>query len=339
MRQLSCTGPGVLEWQEVDEPALPGADGALIRPIAVARCDLDPLLITGGPTTTDRFAVGHEAIGEVLAVGAAVDAVRPGDIVACAFQLSCGRCPTCARGHTALCEQYPILSDYGMQTLSGVEYGGMVADVVPIAHATAMLVPVPPSVDPIRIASAGDNVADGYRAVAPHLAARPHADVLVVCHGGRSIALYATLAALVLGAGSVTFESDDEEARAVATSLGARATPTDYGKRAGRWPIVVDCGIRVDGLIHAAESTEPEGVLQSVGYYSDALTPLPLGKLYTRGIRFYTGRAHSAATLPEVMNLIARGLLDPGAVTPTVISWGDAPTRYLDDAVKLVVAR
>lgn len=121
--------------------------------------------------------------------------------------------------------------------------------------------------------------------------------------------------------------------------LGSRGFGAVHAKRAGRWPIVVDFGIRVDGLIHAAESTEPEGVLQSVGYYSDALTPLPLGKLYTRGIRFFTGRAHAAAILPEVMNLIARGLLDPGAVAPTVIDWDDAPTRYLDDAIKLVVTR
>jgi alcohol dehydrogenase len=214
----------------------------------------------------------------------------------------------------------------------------MVADLVPVPHAEAMLVPVPTGVDPIMIASVADNVSDGYRAVAPHLDAHPGADVLVVCHAARSIALYATLAAVALGAGSVTFTSDDDEALTLAASLGAVAVRTDFGRRAGRWPIVVDCGNNPAALLHAIASTEPEGVLQSVSYYAD-LTPLPLGKMYVRGIRFFIGRAHAAALLPEVVALIADGRLDPGAVTPTVIAWDDAATSYLDDAIKLVVAR
>jgi threonine dehydrogenase-like Zn-dependent dehydrogenase len=92
-------------------------------------------------------------------------------------------------------------------------------------------------------------------------------------------------------------------------------------------------------LAIAVESTEPEGTLHSVGYHGDPMTPLPLFKLYTRGIRFLTGRAHSAALLPEVLALIGEGRLDPGAVPRTLISWNDAPAHYLDDAIKLIVAR
>lgn len=339
MRQLTCTGPNQLEWREVPDPELAGPRAAVIRPIAVARCEIDPLLIGVGPTTADGFAVGHEAIAEVTTVGSAVSGLAPGDLVACSFQLSCGRCASCVVGRTALCDEYPILSDYGMQPLSGIEYGGMLSDLVSVPHAAAMLTPVPPGAEPTEIASAADNVADGYRAVAPHLADEPGADVLVVCHGGRSIALYAALSAVTLGAGSVTFESDDDAALEMAGAIGAKAQRSDFGRRAGRWPIVVDSGNRPDGLLHSAESTAPEGVLHSVGYYADPLTPLPLGKLYTRGIRFFTGRAHSASLLPEVVRLIAEGRLRPGTVTPEVIPWDEAPARYLDDAVKLVVAR
>ena len=339
MQQLTCTGPGVLAWREVADPELASPQAALVRALAVARCEIDPLLIGVGPVSSDGFAVGHEAIAEVVAVGADVTRHAPGDVVACSFQLSCGRCRSCETGHTALCDQYPILSDYGMQPLSGVEYGGMLSDVVAVPHADAMLARVPEGVEPTHITSVADNVADGYRAVAPHLAERPGADVLVVCHGGRSIALYAALAAQALGAGRVTFASDDDAALAVAAEPGAEAVRTDFGRRRGRWPVVVDCGSRVEGLHHSIESTEPEGVLHSVGYYGDPTTPVPLGKLYTRGIRFFTGRAHSAALLPEVLALIADGGLLPGSVRPTVVRWEDAPSRYLDDAVKLVVAR
>jgi hypothetical protein len=69
------------------------------------------------------------------------------------------------------------------------------------------------------------------------------------------------------------------------------------------------------------------------------MTPLPLGKLYTLGIRFQTGRVHSAAVVQQVLGLIGEGRLTPGAVTSAVIDWGAAPARYLDDTVKLVVTR
>jgi hypothetical protein len=42
---------------------------------------------------------------------------------------------------------------------------------------------------------------------------------------------------------------------------------------------------------------------------------LPLGKLYTLGIRFFIGRAHAASLLPEVMPLIAARRLRPEEVT------------------------
>lgn len=46
--------------------------------------------------------------------------------------------------------------------------------------ATAMLQPLAADVDPVSLASVSDNVLDGYRAVAPHLAARPGSAVLIV---------------------------------------------------------------------------------------------------------------------------------------------------------------
>jgi hypothetical protein len=66
---------------------------------------------------------------------------------------------------------------------------------------------------------------------------------------------------------------------------------------------------------------------------------LALGKLYTWGIQFHIGRVNSAAVLPEVAELIGKGLLDPAIVTSDVIAWGHASERYLHPSLKLVVAR
>lgn len=339
MRELRCTAKGRLEWKEVADAELPGPQAALVRPISVARCEIDPLLISAGPVRAAEFAVGHETIAEVVAVGPEVTGVRPGDLAAVSFQVSCGACGRCRAGHTANCERYPVLSDYGMEPLSGVEYGGMLADLVVVPHADAMLTPIPPGLDPADLASAADNIADGYRAVAPHLRQRPGAPVLIACHGSPSIALYAAQVALALGSAEVTFASDRKWFLDLAAEVGATPLLTDWGRRPGRWPIVVDCGQTTAGLHYAVSCCEPEGIFQSVSWYPAAGTELPLGKLYTLGIVFHIGRAHSAALTPAVIELAASGAISPGAVTTRTIDWEEAPKQYLADAVKLVVTR
>src|SRR5262249_54306767 len=145
-----------------------------------------------------------------------------GQRVVVAFQVSCGACRSCVAGHSANCDEYPALSDYGMQPLSGVEYGGMLSDLVRVPHAQAMLAPISEALDSVALASVSDNVLDGYRAVAPHLEQLPAAEVLIVTHGLKSVPLYAALAAVALGAARVDLASDDEEILEVAARLGAR---------------------------------------------------------------------------------------------------------------------
>jgi len=340
MRQLTCTAPGVVRWLDVPEPSIVDPTDALVRPVAVARCEIDQFLILAGPSGEDGFALGHEAVVEVAAVGSEVEGLGVGELALPSFQVSCGACPSCRRGHTANCDRYPVLSDFGMQPLSGVEYGGMLADLVRVPHADAMLTPLPAGLDPVAVASVPDNVVDGYRAVAPHLRQRPGADVLVACHGTPSIGLYAAQSALALGAGTVTVAGAEDEILALAERIGATPLRTDFGDRAGRWPIVVDCGQRVEGLHWAIRATEPEGSLHSVSYYAaEPMVPMPLGRLYTLGIDFRIGRAHSAALLAEVIDVVAEGRLHPEQVTTSVIGWEDAPDLYTVDTVKLVVSR
>ena len=226
-----------------------------------------------------------------------------------------------------------------MQPLSGVEYGGMLSDIVRVPHAATMLAPLAPGLDPVSLASVSDNVLDGYRAVAPHLASLPGADVLIVCHGGQSIPLYAVQAALALGAGLVDYASDSAESLTLAERLGARALQTNFDKPKRRYPIVVDAGMTPAGLQYAIRATEPEGILQSVSFYPGGDVPMPLGRLYTLGIRFFIGRTHAAALLPEVMPLIEQRRLRPETVTTRVVEWDAAAVAYGEPTVKLVVSR
>jgi threonine dehydrogenase-like Zn-dependent dehydrogenase len=230
MRQLTCIEPGRVEWLEIPPPRLKADVEALVRPIAVARCDIDLFLTSGMFPARGPFALGHECVAEIVALGDAVRGFEIGDRVIVAFQVSCGRCRSCGAGHTANCDELPTLSDYGMQPLSGTEYGGMLSDLVRVPFAEAMMRSVPSGLDPQALASVADNVVDGYRAVAPHLAERPGSEVLVVAHGGRSIPLYA-VQALALGAAYVEFASDDDEMLAAAKRLGARPLRVEPAER------------------------------------------------------------------------------------------------------------
>lgn len=339
MQQLTCTGSGIIEWRDVPEPRIENAGDALVRPLAVARCEIDPFLIAGADSARPPFALGHEAVAEVVELGAAVTGLAVGDRVVVAFQLSCGSCASCGAGHSANCDEYPTLSDFGMQPLSGVEYGGMLSDLLRVPHATAMLHRVPDGLSTAALASVSDNVLDGYRTVARHLTQHPGADVLFSCHGTPSLALYGLQAALALGAASVDFASDRADVLELAEKLGAKPIETDFTKRHARYPIVVDCGTNPDRLAYALASTEPEGICQSVSFYGAPQTPMPLGRLYTLGIQFYVGRAHAVSLLPEVMALIASGRLRPEQVTTRTVPWEEAPRAYLEDTIKLVVER
>ena len=100
MRQLTFLKPGEFEWREVAAPLIEGPEQALVRPLAVTRCDLDLYIATGLFPMQGPFAFGHEIAGEVVAVGDRVTVAQPGDRVIVPFQINCGRCDMCRRGFT-----------------------------------------------------------------------------------------------------------------------------------------------------------------------------------------------------------------------------------------------
>src|SRR2546430_1268921 len=152
VRQLEITRARSVEGRDAPRPALGGDGEALVRPLAVAMCDLDAAFLSGRVPIAEPFPLGHECVGEVVEVGDAVRAVAPGDVVVVPFQISCGACAACAAGHTGSCTAVPRGSAYGMKPLGG-DWGGALADVVRVPFADAMLVVLPEGIDPVAVAS------------------------------------------------------------------------------------------------------------------------------------------------------------------------------------------
>jgi alcohol dehydrogenase len=336
MRQLVFLDKHRLEWREAPDPVLRGDGEALVRPICVATCDLDRAIVAGRLPAAEPFPFGHEGVAEVIAVGDAVTAVSVGQTVSVPFQISCGTCAACRRGHTGHCERVERMAMYGLPI--GVNYGGFLADTVRVPFADAMLVAVPDGVPPAAVAGLSDNLVDAWRTVGPPLRERPGAAVLVVA-GATSIAVYAADIALALGAARVDLVGGDAHTRATAEALGATLLAEDYPHRAGSYPITVDACADPAGLHCALRSTAPEGLCTSVGIYFAETTPMPLLEMYSKGIRFVTGRVHARPAMDPVLDLVRSGLLHPEAVVGETADWDDAPEAVAEHRTKLLIKR
>jgi threonine dehydrogenase-like Zn-dependent dehydrogenase len=339
VQQLTYTAPNALEWREAPEPKLESDGAALVRPRAVATCDLDALIIAGVSPFPPPFALGHECVAEVVDVGDGVEAAAPGQLVSVPFQISCGECEACRRGRSGNCTAVDFMSSYGFGP--AVErWGGFLSDLVRVPFADHMLVPVPAGLEPAAVASASDNISDAWRAVGPPLAEEPGAPVLVVGGAGpSSISLYAAALALGLGAESVTYVDANETRRRTAEELGAE-TIADPPKRLGPFPITVDHSGDPAWLKLALRSTAPDGVCTSTAIYFGEPPKLPLLEMYTKGITFKTGRVHAREAMPHVLDLAASGAFHPEHVTTRVASWDDAADALVQrDWTKLVIER
>lgn len=342
MRALWCEGPGQLAWRDRPEPTLIEPSDVLVRPLAVARCDLDVAIAVGLYPMPLPMAMGHEVVGEVVAVGGAVESWSRGDRVIVPFQISCGTCPMCRRGLTNACQQVPPGAAFGLGVRNGIDYGGGLADLMRVPYADQMLLALPDDMSPVAAAGIPDNVADGFRTVAEPLRQFPGGPVLVVGGLAQSVGLYAVAAALALGSERVRYVDHDAGRLAAAVALGAdvEERPLDtLGDIRESFPITVDACVIDAGRDFALRSTLPCGHCTSVSGGAGPRADLPLQSMYLKGITYHIGRVHARATAPSVLELVQRGVFDPLAVAHRVVEFDAAAEELLAPDIKLIFAR
>ena len=89
---------------ETLELAPPGAGELLVRVLAAGLCHSDLSVIEGVRPRPMPMALGHEAAGEVVELGAGVKEFGVGDRIVFSYMPACGHCDPCAGGRPALCE-------------------------------------------------------------------------------------------------------------------------------------------------------------------------------------------------------------------------------------------
>jgi alcohol dehydrogenase len=337
MRQLTYIAPGRLEWRDAPAPRLASDADALLAPIAVTRCDLDLLIATGAAGMPGPFAFGHETVGVVRDVGAAVKGFRPGDRVITPFQISCGACGRCRAGFTGLCEAVPYRSSYGMAPLSGVEYGGGLSDLLRVPFADHMLIHAPAHLASEALAGLADNVTTALAFFVDPLRARPGARALIV-GGAGGVNLHMVQCAIALGADKVVYVDQDPTRLALAARFGADAVEQRIDADTppiGAFPITIDGSGSVDGLAFAIRCTAYEGLCQRTYGDFSAMTAVPLRDMYARNITLKLGRVHARALMPAALDLMACGHLHPEHVISRVARFEDAAEAMFDPTTKL----
>lgn len=95
---------------ELQEPLITQPDQAKLRILDVGICGTDKEISTfvygTPPPGSNYLVIGHEALGEVIEVGAAVANLAPGDLVVPAVRRPCPHagCHPCRAGHQDFCE-------------------------------------------------------------------------------------------------------------------------------------------------------------------------------------------------------------------------------------------
>ena len=341
MKQLTYEETGRYAWREVPEPQITAPEQALVRPLMVACCDLDVAVSRGRLPLPPGYAVGHEGLAEVVAIGDDVQGVRVGDRVVVPFQINCGTCRECRRGVTGSCGSLPLMAMYGMAPIAGLDGGGFMSDLVLVPYADAMLIPFPDAVDPISIASLSDNIPDGWRTVGPfndELDRLDPVDRRVLVVGRLSIGLYSAAFAAALGA-HVDYVDTDPPRLAAAEKLGA--VVHDIAKPDKSWdPYPITVHTTGDSAVLSAtlRATWPHGVCTDTGIYPEYKVEMPLLPMYTRGVQFVTGRVNARTVIPRVLELLADGL-DLSPAVDRVVAWEDAPSAWPAMVGKTVFTR
>jgi L-iditol 2-dehydrogenase len=209
MRALVFTGPGEMPLQERPDPS-PGAGEVVVAVRASGICgsDVHGYLGATGRRRPD-VVMGHEAAGDVVAIGLGVTAVSNGDRVALRSILPCGRCDRCRDGQPNVCPDRR-----GM----GMHFDGAYAERILVPESLLMALPDALSyedgalIEPLAVAMHGVNRT-------PFAAT----DVVVVI-GAGAIGLLTLLAVRLRGAGSIVVTDVNAHRLEVARALGANLT-------------------------------------------------------------------------------------------------------------------
>jgi len=326
MKALVYNGPGkkTIEDRPVPEISAPG--DAIVRVTRTTICGTDLHILKGDvPTCAPGRILGHEGVGVIEKVGAAVSTFRPGDHVLISCISSCGKCDACRRG------MYSHCSTGGW--ILGNKIDGTQAEYVRIPHADTSLYPIPANADEEALVMLSDILPTGFECGVLNGRVQPGSNVAIV--GSGPIGLAALLTAQFYAPARIIMLDRDENRLAVAKRFGATdcidIDTTDAVNAVMQLTdgAGADCVIEAVGVpesFQMCESVAAGGVIANVGVHG-VKVDLHLETLWDRNISITTRLVDTVST-PMLLKTVRSGRLDPKALITHRFKLGDILAAY-----------
>lgn len=323
MRATIMHGPGDVRVEDRDKPAIQQPTDAVIKVVAACVCGSDLWPYRGADVLHEPRAMGHEYVGIVEDVGADVKNVQPGQFVVGSFFASDNTCEICRSGYQTGCVHR-----------EGV--GGAQAEYLRVPLADGTLVATPDTPDAGKVPSllaASDVLGTGWFA-AKAAEVGPGKTVAVV--GDGAVGLLGVLAAKQMGAERIIAMSRHADRQALAREFGATDVVAERGDAGvqkikeltdglGAHSVIEAVGTQ-ESMMQAIQATRAGGHVGFVGVSHDVA--LPGRELFSSHVHLHGGPAPVREYLPELIDLILAGDINPGKVFDLELPLDQAVDAY-----------
>lgn len=311
-----------LEVREVPAPTAP-AGGVVVEVHATGLCKSDWHAWVGHDDVALPHVPGHELAGVIAEIGAGVRDGNVGDRVTVPFVMGCGDCEWCRSGDAQVCPR---------QEQPGFTQWGSFAERVVVRAADTNLVAIPDGVSFEAAAALGCRFATAYRALTGRARVRAGEWVTVVGAGG--VGLSAVMIGAALGARVIAVDRTPA-ALEVARRLGAEHTIlADGADVPASVSALTDGGSHVSIDAVGSAQTARDAVLSlrrrgrhvQIGLLptDDGMTPMPMARAIAWELDLLGSHGMAAADYPEMLDLIARGVLRPQDLVERVVGLSEA---------------
>jgi threonine dehydrogenase-like Zn-dependent dehydrogenase len=297
---------------------------AIIRLSATCICGSDLWPYRGVDAGDGPAPMGHEYCGIVEEVGSEVSTLHPGQFVVGSFFASDNTCEVCLAGYQSSCIDRQPVGAIGTQA----EYAR-----IPLADGTLVATPEVPNADLIpSYLAASDVLGTGwFGAVAAEVG--PGKSVVVV--GDGAVGLHGVLAASQLGAERIIMMSRHEPRQRLAVDYGATDIVEERGDEGVARimdltgglgaPSTIEAVGTGESMLQAIGATRPGG---HVGYVGVTHSDLPGDRLFDSHVHLHGGPAPVRRFLPDLIERISSGAIDPGKVFDLTLPLDQAAEGY-----------
>ncbi len=342
MKALVFHKVGDIRLDDVAEPKLKKTSDAIVRLTKSAICGTDLHMVRGTVTGMKEGTIlGHEGVGVVEELGAAVRNFSVGDRVVITSTIACGSCPYCRAGEFSQCDNAnPHGARAGTAFFGGPQssgpFDGMQAEKVRVPFANVNMVRLPEEVSDDQAILLSDIFPTGFMAAKN---AEIKAGNLVAVFGCGPVGLFSILSAKLLGAGRLFAVDRLADRLSKARDLGAetidfdREDPVEALQKltGGIGPDRVIDAVGVDAehpspgrpkhwepghgpsqvFDWAVKSVAKAGTFSIIGVYPGTARDFPIGAAMEKNLTIKMGNCNHRRYVERLIELVASGTVDP----------------------------